>query len=60
MTPRFANLRRGHLMRRPNMIARLALPLVISALIGLFAAWAYTVIEAIPDLHGQAEVWGQG
>ena len=42
------------------MIARLALPLVIAALIGLFAAWIYTVLESIPDLHGQAEVWGQG
>ena len=42
------------------MIARFALPLAIAALIGLSAAWIYTVLEAIPDLHGQAEVWGQG
>ena len=60
MTPRFANLRRGHLMRRPGLIARIALPLAIAALIGLSAAWIYTVMEAIPDLHGQAEVWGRG
>ena len=60
MTPRFANLRRGHLMRRPGLIARFLLPLVIAALIGLFAAMAYTTWNAIPDLHGQAEVWGQG
>ena len=60
MTPRFANLRRGHLMRRPNMIARLALPRVIAAWIGLCAAWIYTTWIAIPDLHGQAEVWVRG
>jgi len=60
MTPRFANLRRGHLMRRPGLIARFALPLAIAALIGLSAAWAYTTWTAIPELHGQAEVWGRG
>ena len=60
MTPRFANLRRGHLMRRPNMIARFVLPIVIAASIGLFAAMVYTAVIAIPDLHGQAKVWGKG
>ena len=60
MTPRFANLRRGHLMRRPGLIARLALPLVVAAWVGLFAAMVCTTWNAIPDLHGQAEVWGRG
>ena len=42
------------------MIARLALPLVIAAWIGLFAAMVCTTWNAIPDLHGYAEVWGRG
>jgi len=47
-------------MRRPNMIARFVLPIVIAASIGLFAAMVYTAVIAIPDLHGQAKVWGKG
>ena len=42
------------------MIARLALPLVIAAWVGLFAAMVCTTATAIPELHGQAEVWGRG